>query len=471
MLKTKLLIVDDERTQREMLRSILEMQGFQVFAAADGHEALNILDKHRADIVISDLKMPQMSGLELFARIREKHPEIIFMIMTGHGTIENAVEAVKQGIYTYITKPIDTDDLIHHIQLAHQAYNLKRENVALKQEVSAVRASKEIVGSSKEMKTLMEQVAMVAKSDATILIRGESGTGKELIANAIHFNSNRHDGPFVKVNCGAIPETLLEDELFGHEKGAFTTALNRRRGRFELAHKGTIFLDEIGDMAPQLQVKILRVLQEREFERIGGSEIITVDVRLIAATHTNLEEMVREGKFREDLYYRINVVPLEIPPIRKRRDDILLLANYFLEMYSAKNNRKFKGLTRKAQETMLQYAWPGNVREIENTIERAVVMGQGEYIDESDLLLTLKGVHLNAQAVFDKLLDENIPLETVEKELLSRSLDRANGNRSLAARNLGLSRRTLQYRAEKYNLLLPSEGKEDEEEPEEAEAR
>jgi transcriptional regulator with GAF, ATPase, and Fis domain len=313
------------------------------------------------------------------------------------------------------------------------------------------------------MKGLMEQVAMVAKSDATVLVRGESGTGKELIANAIHYNSNRHDGPFVKVNCGAIPETLLEDELFGHEKGSFTNALTRRRGRFEMAHRGTIFLDEIGDMAPQLQVKILRVLQEREFERIGGGEIISVDVRLIAATHTNLEEMVKEGRFREDLYYRINVVPLEIPPLRKRRDDILLLANYFLEMYSAKNGRKFKGLSHKAQETLLQYTWPGNVRELENTIERAVVMGQSEHIEEGDLLLTLKGAHLNTEAVFDKLLDGQVPLETVEKELLSRSLARAGGNRSMAARMLGLSRRTLQYRAEKYNLLLPSDGEEEEE--------
>jgi len=468
MLKTKLLIVDDERTQREMLRSILEMRDFQVFAAADGHEALNILDKHRVDIIISDLKMPEMSGLELFSKIKEKYPETVFIIMTAHGSIESAVESVKQGVYTYITKPINTDELLHHIHLAQQTINLKRENVALKQEASAVRASKQIVSSSKEMKTLMEQVAMVAKSDATILVRGESGTGKELIANAIHYNSNRSEGPFVKVNCGAIPETLLEDELFGHEKGAFTTALNRRRGRFEMAHKGTIFLDEIGDMAPQLQVKILRVLQEREFERIGGSEIITVDVRLIAATHTNLEQMVKDGKFREDLYYRINVVPLEVPPLRKHRDDILLLANYFLETYAAKNGRKFKGLSRKAQETLLQYTWPGNVRELENTIERAVVMGQSEYVEDTDLLLTLKGAHLNTEAVFDKLLDEQIPLETVEKELLSRSLARAAGNRSMAARMLGLSRRTLQYRAEKYNLLLPSA--EGEEEDVEAEA-
>jgi DNA-binding NtrC family response regulator len=456
MTKTKLLVVDDERTAREMLRNVLEMQGYQVFAAADGHEALNLLDKHRVDIVISDLVMPQMGGLELFTKIKEKFPETIFIIMTGHGSIQNAVECVKQGIYTYITKPIDYDEMLHHLHLAKQTSELKRENIALKQEVSAVRATKQIVGSSKEMTALMERVAMVAKSDATILIRGDSGTGKELVANAIHFSSNRSDGPFVKVNCGAIPETLLEDELFGHEKGSFTNALNRRRGRFEMAHKGTIFLDEIGDMPGQLQVKILRVLQEREFERIGGSEIITVDVRLIAATHMNLEEMVKEGKFREDLYYRINVVPLEIPPLRKRRDDIILLANYFLEMYSAKNNRKFKGFSRKAQETLLQHSWPGNVRELENTIERAVVMAQSESIEESDLLLTLKGLHVNTEAIFDRLLDENVPLETVEKELLSRSLTRANGNRSLAARTLGLSRRTLQYRAEKYNLLLPS---------------
>jgi len=462
MTKTRLLIVDDERNQREMLRSILEMHAFQVFAAADGHEALNVLDKHSADIVISDLKMPEMNGLELFTKVREKYPETVFMIMTAHGSIESAVESVKQGVYTYITKPIDTDDLLHHIHLAMQAISMKRENVALKQEISEVRASKQIIGSSKEMKTLMEQVTMVAKSDATILVRGESGTGKELIANAIHYSSNRNEGPFVKVNCGAIPETLLEDELFGHEKGAFTTALNRRRGKFEMAHRGTIFLDEIGDMAPQLQVKILRVLQEREFERIGGSEIITVDVRLIAATHTNLEQMVKDGKFREDLYYRINVVPLEIPPLRRRRDDILLLANYFLEMYSAKNGRKSKGLSRKAQETLMQYTWPGNVRELENTIERSVVMGQDDYIEENDLLLTLKGAHLNKEAMFDKLLEEQIPLETVEKELLSRSLARAAGNRSMAARMLGLSRRTLQYRAEKYNLLLPSPEGDDE---------
>jgi len=462
MTKTRLLIVDDERNQREMLRSILEMHAFQVFAAADGHEALNVLDKHSTDIVISDLKMPQMNGLELFAKVREKYPETVFIIMTAHGSIESAVESVKQGVYTYITKPIDPDELFHHIHLAMQAISMKRENVALKQEISEVRASKQIIGSSKEMKTLMEQVTMVAKSDATILVRGESGTGKELIANAIHYSSNRNEGPFIKVNCGAIPETLLEDELFGHEKGAFTTALNRRRGKFEMAHKGTIFLDEIGDMAPQLQVKILRVLQEREFERIGGSEIITVDVRLIAATHTNLEQMVKDGKFREDLYYRINVVPLEIPPLRRRRDDILLLANYFLEMYSAKNGRKSKGLSRKAQETLMQYTWPGNVRELENTIERSVVMGQGDYIEENDLLLTLKGAHLNKEAMFDKLLEEQIPLETVEKELLSRSLARAAGNRSMAARMLGLSRRTLQYRAEKYNLLLPSPEGDDE---------
>ncbi|RKY26729.1 MAG: hypothetical protein DRP79_04375 [Planctomycetota bacterium] len=455
-MKARILLVDDDQEQREALRGVLEPRGYEAMAACDWHEALSLLDRRPADVVVSDLDTPGMDVTDFFNKVREAHPHTCFIIMTEQGAIESAVESIRKGVYTYITRPVSGDELLHHVHLALQNRRLERENAALRQEVKTARVTREIICSSKEMQALMEEVEMAAGSDATVLIRGESGTGKRLIAEAIHARSSRHEGPFVKVSCAAVPESLLEDELFGHEKGAFTTAPNRRRGEFEMAHTGTIFLDEIGETPPALQAKILRVLQEREFERIGGSQAINVDVRLIAATNRNLEQMVGERKFREDLYYRINVVPLTVPPLRKRRGDILLLANHFLERYAARNKRKFKGISRKAQSALLNYSWPGNVRELENAVERAVVMSRSKYIEEKDLLPSLKGVPFNKDEMFDMLLDEQVPLKTIEKELVMRSLKRADGNRTKAAKMLGLSRRTLQYRLGKYNILEPS---------------
>jgi two-component system response regulator AtoC len=431
----KILIVDDDPNQSGILRDILTFEGFTVQAATSAEQAIAAVRRDPPQVILSDLRMPDMDGLELFRRVRSESPEIMFVIMTAHATVDTALQAMKEGVTDYITKPINSRELVKTLEKALELQSLKRENKTLKEKIEEAKIEDRIVFASKKMEEVLELVKTVARSEATVLIRGESGTGKELIANAIHAYSNRRQGPFVKVNCAAIPENLLEDELFGHEKGAFTDAQRQRKGKFELAHGGTIFLDEIGDMPPPLQVKILRVLQERQFERVGGSDVIHVDVRLIAATNRDLEELIREGEFREDLYYRLNVIPIFLPPLRERRDDIVKLAMHFLQKFNRKNEKSFAGISQPAMQILVQYPWPGNVRELEN----------------------LKTAAPSNEDAIDRLFETELSLDDLERELIHKALERTSWNQSKAAKLLKLTRRTLQYRMEKYNLRRPGE--------------
>jgi len=456
----RVLIVDDDANQADMLRGVVELANWKAEVETSSLRALERLRKERFDIVVSDLRMPDLDGYQLFLKVRRFRPEQIFIIMTAFGTIETAVDAIRSGVFDFVQKPIHAKELLTRFDRARQLAALRRENVELRRKVRSQYERRSIVGDSAVMKQLLEQAEMAANSEATILIQGESGTGKEIVANHIHYQSPRADGPFVKVNCAAIPETLLEDELFGHIKGAFTGAIGPREGRFERANGGTIFLDEIGEVLPQLQVKLLRILQEREFERLGSSETIPVDVRVITATHHDLEQRVAEGAFREDLFYRINVIPLRIPPLRERRDDVLLLANHFLDRAARKNRRAIRRITPAAENALEEYDWPGNVRELENTIERAVVMSRDEEIGIEDLSFVRGKVgESDRRRVLDEFLNSRLSLDELERTYIQRGLERAEGNQSRAAKMLGVSRRTLQYRAEKHGLLGKGEAR------------
>ncbi|HVY61776.1 MAG TPA: sigma-54 dependent transcriptional regulator [Planctomycetota bacterium] len=457
MAEGKILVVDDDPNQSGILRDILTFEGFEVHAVSSATQAIAAARKEPYQAILSDLRMPDMDGIELFRKIRELTPEVMFIIMTAHGTVDTTREALKEGIYDYILKPINSKELIATFERALEVARLKTENKTLKQKIEETKLEDRVIYASKKMAEVMELTKTVAKSEATVLIRGESGTGKEVIANALHGYSNRASGPYIKVNCAAIPENLLEDELFGHEKGAFTDAKGDRKGKFELAHGGTIFLDEIGDMPPQLQVKILRVLQERQFERIGGAKTFNVDVRLIAATNRDLEKLIGEGEFRQDLYYRLNVIPIVLPPLRERGDDVIKLAAHFLKKFNEKNGKSFKGFNADAQALLLNYSWPGNVRELENAIERAVVLGQGDEIRPEHLPAALKGHTRSNDDLIARLFESDLSLDDLEKELIQKALDRTSWNQSKAARLLGLTRRTLQYRVEKYNIRRPGE--------------
>ena len=451
----KILVVDDDRNQCMMLGKILELEGYRVVTDERALDALDRVKKERFDLVLSDLRMPDLSGLELLQKMREAKIDTPLVIMTAFGSLESAIQSLRDGVYDYVTKPINLEELMATLNRAFEMHKLREENRALRQQISAREGLREIIGRSAQMQRLMESIDMVAPSDATILIESESGTGKELVAEAIHAKSPRAERPLVKVNCGAIPENLLEDELFGHEKGAFTGAESRRRGRFEMADGGTVFLDEIGEMPTHLQVKLLRVLQERRFERLGGSQTISVDVRVIAATNMDLEQAVTEGRFREDLYYRINVVQLQLPPLRERREDVLLLASYFLKRFCEQNDKPIKTLSNDAEQQLLEYSWPGNVRELENCMERAVIMGRGDEIGVDDLQFGGRQAATTPQdkdSLLDGLFEESLSLSDVEKELIRKALEKTAGNQSKAAELLGLTRRTLQYRIEKYGL-------------------
>ncbi|MFP4058679.1 MAG: sigma-54-dependent transcriptional regulator [Candidatus Brocadiia bacterium] len=451
------LIVDDDRLTAEALRNNLQLDGHRADIATSAAQALKALAARNYDVVITDLRMPEVSGIELCDEVRNLYPDTQVVILTAYGTIENAVEAVKRGAYDYLTKPVDPEKLSTLIDRIVEVHRLRDENRTLRDQIRAQRQSSRLIGSSPKMVEVLETIRTVAPTDATVLVRGESGTGKELVATAIHQLSPRSEQPLVKVNCAAIPETLLEDELFGHERGAFTGAHAQRKGRFETAHRGTIFLDEIAEMSPAVQAKLLRVTQEREFERVGGSDTIPVDVRIICSTNQNLEEAVREGRFREDLYYRVNVVPIVLPPLRERRDDILLLANHFLERFAERNNKSFQGISQQAQQKLLRYHWPGNVRELENCIERAVVMARGDAIEPGDIALNPDISGLAEDDIASQLVAEGFSVEDFERKLIHASLQKTGGNQSRAAELLGLTRRTLQYRIEKYDIQVPKD--------------
>jgi two-component system, NtrC family, response regulator HydG len=451
-----ILVVDDDPGHRAMLRTILGGWGYAVAEAADGREGVDKVCDRSFDLVLMDVRMVKLSGLEALPEIKRFNPAIPVIIMTAYSSVETAVDALKKGAYDYLTKPLDFDELHLVIERAMDHSRLKEENRALKESLGAGFDTGDIIGRSEGMVNLLETVAMVAPTEAAVLITGESGTGKELLATAIHRNSARRNGPFIKVNCAAITETLLESELFGHEKGAFTGADRRKEGRFALAHKGSIFLDEISEMSVAMQAKLLRVLQEKEIQRVGGEQVIKVDVRVIAATNRDLMAQIDKGAFREDLYYRLNVVTLPVPSLRARRDDIPLLAQHFLDSFAEKNRKKIKGLSPHAMDRIMRYEWPGNVRELMNALERCVILSRGEYVSEMDLPLSIQA---DARPVPAEEPPEpeaasvELSLEEVEKKTVLATLDAAGGNKSETARRLGITRRTLHKKLKKYGMM------------------
>lgn len=440
----KILIVDDELSVRASLNEWFLEDGFKVETAESAEDALHKMHAGPFDLILLDIKMPGMDGITLQRKIKEIDPKVVIIIMTAYASVETAVEALKLGAFDYVTKPFDPDDLSRLVRNALKQKELTDENVQLKEKITELAGVTEMVGQSEGMKRVLELVDTVAETDSTVLIRGESGTGKELIARAIHSRSKRRYFPIVPVNCGAIPETLLESELFGHEKGAFTGAQYRRKGKIELANGGTLFLDEIGDISAKMQVDLLRVIESKRFSRIGGGEEIQVDFRLICATNKNLEKLVEEGIFREDLYYRINVFTIFIPPLRERKSDILPLAEYFIQKYARTMGKPVKKISSAAQEILLAYPWPGNVRELENAIERAMVVGKHSEIMREDLPLHLNGLE-------SKNLDL-LKLEDLEKQHIEKILTDTKGNISRAANLLGIDRVTLYNKIKKYGI-------------------
>jgi len=452
--KNTILVVDDDPAHRTMLRTLLTGWGYNTIAEADdGSTAIKKVHEQAFDLILMDIRMIKVTGLQALTEIKALNPSIPVIIMTAYSSVETAVEALKNGAYDYLTKPLDFDELRFAMERAMDHTQLKEENRLLRETLGSHFDRQNIIGRSAAMVKLLETVAQVAPSEATVLITGESGTGKEMIAGAIHFNSARKDGPFVKINCAAITETLLESELFGHEKGAFTGAYRRKEGRFRQAHGGSLFLDEISEMSLAMQVKLLRVLQEREITRVGGEEVIKVDVRIIAATNKDLLQEIEAARFREDLYYRLNVVTLNMPPLRKRREDIPLLAQHFLEMFSEKNRKQIKGFTPQAMDRLLKYDWPGNVRELMNGVERAVVLSRSEYLDEEDLPMILKDASLSGEILAKDVRLENMSLDEVEKATVLKTLELAGGNKSEAARRLGITRRTLHKKLKMYGVM------------------
>jgi DNA-binding NtrC family response regulator len=443
-----LLIVDDETALRSAIAERLADHGFTVVQAGSGEEAMPLLAEFAFDIVITDLKLPGMGGREVLDAALERYPDIIAIVITGYGTVKDAVDAIKQGAADFVTKPFQFDALLHVVQSALEQRRLKSENAYLRSQLEDRYRIDGLVGRSRSMRDLFQLLETVAATSSTVLITGETGTGKELAARAIHHNSARRTNRFVALNCSAIPETLLEAELFGHARGAFTGAVGTRQGRLEQAHKGTLFLDEVGTMSPSLQAKLLRVLQEREFERVGDSHTIKIDVRVVAATHSDLAKMVGEGSFREDLFYRLNVLPVQLPPLRERREDIPLLVQHFLQRLGQDSGRPGMTVSQEAMRRLMAYRWPGNVRQLENTVERALAFTQGRsVIDVQDLppeIQNHSGMIEGAEAWLpEDGIDFARYIEGIELSLIKRSLERTQGNKRQAARLLNLKRTTL----------------------------
>ncbi|MDJ0784575.1 MAG: sigma-54 dependent transcriptional regulator [Desulfosarcinaceae bacterium] len=451
--KPKILVVDDDPGHLVSIRTIIRSWGYGVETAADGTTALEIVTTTPVDLILMDVRMAEISGIEALKEIKIYNPAIPVIIMTAYSSVNSAVEAIKAGAYEYLIKPLDFEVLKLAFERAIEHAGLKAENRALKAHLRPDYDIANIVGRSRSMKRLLEMMAMIAPSEATVLITGDSGTGKELIARSLHFNSPRKAQPLVVVNCAAITDTLLESELFGHEKGAFTGADKRREGRFMQAHKGTIFLDEIGETSATMQAKLLRVIQEKEIQRVGGDRMLTVDVRIIAATNRDLAKAVAKGKFREDLFYRLNVMPLTVPPLHSRRDDIPLLAQHFLNKFAQKNRKPIKGYVPLAMDMLVNYAWPGNVRELENAVERAVILATGDHITEAQLPLNILAQYEDASrrpSGTPQILDGTHSLEEIEKEAILATLSASNGNKAEAARRLGVTRKTLHNKLKSY---------------------
>lgn len=453
-----ILIVDDEINYTLILAAVLEDEGFETLTANSGPEALATLSESDVDLVLTDMKMPAMDGIDLLERIKKEDADLPVIMMTAHGTVEKAVEAMQKGAYNYILKPFDNERLVLYVNKAVSMYRVVKENRQLRQAVEGRYSFHNIIGKSKAMQDVFHIIQKVAPAAATVLLEGSSGTGKELVANALHFNSPRKDNPFVAVNCSALAETLLESELFGHEKGAFTGAVSMKKGRFEIADGGTLFLDEIGELSPGLQVKLLRVLQERVIERVGGVKAISINIRLIVATNKSLKEEVAKGNFREDLFYRLNVVPITLPSLRERLEDIRPLVGHFIAKYSGERNMgsPVTGIDREVERLFYEYDWPGNVRELENVIERAVVLSPEEIIQVSDLpkdfidnahsTLHMEGIPVDA-TLYDTLA-------LVEKNMIVRALKKANYIQAHAAEKLGIGKSGLNQKIKKYKLFM-----------------
>ena len=459
MNRGNILIAEDDDVSRENLSELLCT--YDVHAVSDGIQALKAFHEQKFDLVITDLRMPNMDGMHLLKHIREDDPRAIVIMITGYGTVNTAVEAMKLGAFDYITKPLKDDLVKLTVERALSYVKLQEENISLKGHLKGKAEFGRMIGYSDQMKKIFQTIQKVSNSDSTIIIYGESGTGKELVARSIHFNSDRRDQPLIPVNCGAIPEELLESELFGHEKGAFTGAIRSRIGRFELAQGGTIFLDEIGDMSPSLQVKVLRVIQEKEFERIGGIKTIQADVRIITATHQNLEQAVADRRFREDLFYRINVIPVRLPPLRERGMDIPILANHFLAHFNKTKKKQVQSITPTAMSLIRQYQWPGNVRELENLMEMLVVMKEAGDIDVDDLpeKISSNVLPIDTFALPDLTgegLDFNKLVAGFEKNLLLKAMKMSGGVKNRAAKLLLLNRTTLVEKLKRLNLPDPS---------------
>ena len=450
-----ILIVDDEESIRESLKGILQDEGFRTLFARNGEEGLNLVKEDNPDLVLLDIWMPGMDGLETLHRIREGHPEQLVIMMSGHGTIETAVKATKLGAYDFIEKPLSLEKVLLCVQNAMKIGQLVEENRSLKARLAK---DHEMIGDSPAIRHLKEQIAIAAPTSGWVLITGENGTGKELVARAIHHQSHRREKPFIEVNCAAIPEELIESELFGHEKGAFTGATAQRKGKFDQAHEGTLFLDEIGDMSLKTQAKVLRILQERKFERVGGHRTIEVDVRVIAATNKDLDEEIRTGNFREDLYYRLNVLPFHVPPLRQRIEDIPKLAHHFLEFFCSKESRETKSLTPEALDAMLGYSWPGNVRELKNIIERLAIMAPETIISERNLPAVITGKRQRTKGPGTSSAGQTFTYrearEEFERDFLIQKLEENDWNVSRTAEAIEIERSNLHRKIKSFGIEL-----------------
>jgi len=446
--QARILVIDDDESMRDSCRQALARKACRVEVAEDGLSGLEILEKEAFDLVILDLKMPGLSGMEVLSRIKQEYPEIVVVVITGYATVESAVEAMRHGAYDFLPKPFTPETLRVIVERALDKRELVLENILLRSELEASIGSDVIIGQSEPMRNIEEVIRKVSPTDTTVLISGESGTGKELVARAIHRHSSRNDKPFVVVDCGSLVENLFESELFGHVKGSFTGATATKYGRLELANGGTVFFDEIGNISMNVQTKLLRVLQEREITKVGSTQVIKVDVRVIAATNKDLKKAVQEGVFRDDLFYRLSVVPITLPPLRERKSDIPPLANYFLKKYNQKRKKNVHAISSKAMKALVEHDWPGNVRELENAIERAVVLTENDTIEPSDLLY----YGLNASTVPESDLDRPRRLVDVEKEHIARTFKMFGGHKGKTAKWLGIDRKTLRSKLRRYNI-------------------
>lgn len=450
-----ILIVDDEKAQREILTMILRAEGYDIAEASGAREALGLLAKREFDLILTDLKMQGQSGLELLEQIMADDPQQCVILMTAHGSVDSAVGAMKRGAFDYLEKPLERENLLLTLKRAFERISLVRENLVLQKRVAEIERIPSIIGDHPKMKEVYRIVTKIAPTSSTVLVYGESGTGKELVARAIHDRSSRNDQPFMAINCAAIPETLIESELFGHEKGSFTGANAREIGILEAANGGTVFLDEIGEMNVAMQAKLLRAIQEKEIRRVGGKVNLPLDVRIISATNRDLEQEIKKGAFREDLYYRLNVIRINLPPLRERGSDILTLADFFVAKYREASGIGVEGISKPALKLLMNYTWPGNVRQLESVIERAVLMAEGSIIQPEDLPSEISNLAAHGGVVPFELPPEGINFEEMEKALIIKAMERADWVIGKAAPILGLSYKTLQYRLEKHGIEKP----------------